>query len=144
MAASTDIVQAVEQRLGEIEAQLSSYDDLVRERERLRRALHELRTDSTAARAGATARPATGRRGPRRRGSGRRAQRGSNVAAITSFVAANPGSTAAEIAAGTGIDRSVVYSATSRLASAGRLRRAPKGDRQVGYESANGGSSSGD
>jgi hypothetical protein len=144
LAASTDIVQAVEQRLKEIEAQLGSYDDLVRERDRLRRALHELRTDSTAAaRAGSGARSAAGRRGPRRRGSGRRAQRGSNVAAITRFVAANPGSTAAEIAAGTGIDRSVVYSATSRLASAGRLRRAPKGDRQVGYEAADGGSSSG-
>jgi hypothetical protein len=140
LAASTDIVQAVEQRLKEIEAQLSSYDDLVRERDRLRRALRELRTDATAARAGAGARAATGRRAARRRGSGRRAQRGSNVAAITSFVAANPGSTAAEIAAGTGIDRSVVYSATSRLASAGRLRRAPKGDRQVGYEAADGGS----
>jgi hypothetical protein len=139
LAASTDIVQAVEQRLKEIEAQLSSYDDLVHERDRLRRALHELRTDATAARAGGAARPATGRRGPRRRGSGRRAQRGSNVSAITSYVAANPGSTAAEIAAGTGIDRSVVYSATSRLASAGRLRRAPKGDRQVGYEAGDGG-----
>jgi hypothetical protein len=143
LAASTDIVQAVEQRLKEIEAQLGSYDDLVRERDRLRRALHELRTDATAARAGSAARAATGRRGPRRRGSGRRAQRGSNVAAITSYVAANPGSTAAEIAAGTGIDRSVVYSATSRLASAGRLRRAPKGDRQVGYEAASGGANSG-
>jgi hypothetical protein len=142
LAASTDIVQAVEQRLKEIESQLSSYDDLVRERDRLRRALHELRTDATAARPGGGARAASGRRGPRRRGSGRRAQRGSNVAAITSFVAANPGSTAAEIAAGTGIDRSVVYSATSRLASAGRLRRAPKGDRQVGYEAPDGGATS--
>jgi hypothetical protein len=142
MAASTDIVQAVEQRLKEIEAQLSGYDDLVRERERLRRALHELRSDSTAARAEGGARATSGRGGPRRRGSGRRAQRGSNVAAITSYVAANPGSTAAEIAAGTGIDRSVVYSATSRLASAGRLRRAPKGDRQVGYEAATNGVSS--
>jgi len=143
MAASTDIVQAVEQRLKEIEAQLSGYDDLVRERDRLRRALHELRTDSAAARAEGGARATSGTRGPRRRGSGRRAQRGSNVAAITSYVAANPGSTAAEIAAGTGIDRSVVYSATSRLASAGRLRRAPKGDRQVGYEAATSEASSG-
>jgi hypothetical protein len=57
-----------------------------------------------------------------------------NVTTIVDYVAVHPGSTAAEIAAGTGIDRSVVYSATSRLAGAGRLRRAPKGDRQVGYE----------
>jgi hypothetical protein len=134
LAASSDIVQAVEQRLQEIESQLSSYDDLVRERDRLRRALHELRTDATVARAAGGARAATGRRATRRRASGRRAQRGSNVRAIVDYVTANPGSTAADIAAGTGIDRSVVYSATSRLASAGRLRRAPKGDRQVGYE----------
>jgi hypothetical protein len=138
LAASGDIVQAVEERLRAIETQLSSYDDLVRERDRLRRALHELRSDSSAARASAGKRAAPGRRASRRRGSGRRAQRGSNVAAIVSYVSANPGSTAADIAAGTGIDRSVVYSATSRLASAGRLRRAPKGDRQVGYEPATG------
>src|SRR4051812_29017259 len=141
LAASTDIVRAVEERLQEIESQLSSYDDLVRERDRLRRALHELRTDATAARTAGGARAAGGRRGSRR-GSGRRAQRGSNVRAIVDYVAANPGSTAAEIAAGTGIDRSVVYSATSRLAGAGRLRRAPKGDRQVGYEAADGESNS--
>jgi IclR helix-turn-helix domain len=137
LAASVDIVQAVEERLREIEAQLSTYDDLVRERDRLRRALHELRGESAAgARAAGGAAAPSGRRSSRRRGSGRRAQRGSNVAAITNYVAEHPGATAAEIAEGTGIDRSVVYSATSRLASAGRLRRAPKGDRQVGYEPA--------
>lgn len=136
MQASTDVVQVIEQRMQEVEAQLSSYDDLVRERDRLRRALQELRSDSTAARATDGARTAGGRRGARRRGSGRRAKRGSNVRAIVDYVSAKPGSTAAEIAAGTGIDRSVVYSAASRLATAGRLRRAPKGDRQVGYEPA--------
>jgi hypothetical protein len=135
LAASADIVQAVEERVREIEAQLGGYDDLVRERDRLKRALQALGSDTGAApRAGAPTRPATGRRASRRRGAGRRAKRGSNVAAIVGYVAEHPGSTAAEIAAGTGIDRSVVYSATSRLASAGRLRRAPKRDRQVGYE----------
>jgi hypothetical protein len=132
MGASTDIVKAVEQRLQEIEEQLASYDELVRERDRVRRALGELRGNSIAARPAGGGRAATGRRVALGHSSGRRAKRGSNVAAI----AAHPGSTAAEIAAGTGIDRSVVYSATSRLASAGRLRRAPKGDRQVGYEPA--------
>jgi hypothetical protein len=134
--ASTDIVKAVEQRLREIEEKLASYDELVRERDRVRRALGELLGDSTPARPAGDGHAATGRRDARRRGSGRRAKRGSNVAAIVDYVVAHPGSTAAEIAAGTGIDRSVVYSATSRLASAGRLRRAPKGDRQVGYEPA--------
>ena len=141
MRASTDVVQLVERRLQEIEQQLSSYDDLVSERERLRRALHELRTDSSVARATAGARVGSGRRASRRRGSGRRAQRGSNVRAIVDYVSTHPGSTAAEIAAGTGIDRSVVYSATSRLASAGRLQRAPKAGRQVGYEPAAAGAS---
>jgi IclR helix-turn-helix domain len=136
VAASPDIVKVIEQRLQEIEEQLASYDELVRERDRVRRALGELRADSTAPRPADDGRAATGRRVARRRGSGRRAKRGSNVTAIVGYVAAHPGSTAAEIAAGTGIDRSVVYSATSRLASAGRLRRAPKGDRQVGYEPA--------
>src|SRR4051812_50227886 len=63
LAASTDIVRAVEERLQEIESQLSSYDDLVRERDRLRRALHELRTDATAARTAGGARAAGGRGG---------------------------------------------------------------------------------
>jgi hypothetical protein len=140
LAASVDIAQAIEARLSEIESQLGGYDELVRERDRLRRALHELNDQGTPSpRAAAPPARASGRRaGARRRGSGRRAQRGSNVSAITSYVAAHPGATAAEIAEGTGIDRSVVSSATSRLASAGRLRRAPKGDRQVGYEAAGG------
>jgi hypothetical protein len=138
LAASVDITQAIEARLGEIESQLGGYDELVRERDRLRRALHELNGQSTPSPRAATApAPGDGRRsGTRRRRGARRARRGSNVAAITTYVTAHPGSTAAEIAEGTGIDRSVVYSATSRLASAGRLQRKSKGDRQVGYEPA--------
>jgi hypothetical protein len=108
VGASADIVKVVEQRLQEIEEQLASYDKLVRERDRVRRALGELRGDATAP-------------GLAGGGHGRRATRGSNVTAIPDYVAAHPGSTAAEIAAGTGIDRSVVYSASSRLASASRL-----------------------
>jgi hypothetical protein len=137
VTASTDVVQTVEQRLREVEAQLGSYDELTRERDRLQRALNELRADgnSPAARRSAK-RPAAVGTGPRRRRSARRARRGSNVEAITSYVTANPGATAAEIATGTGIDRGVVYSATSRLAGSGRLRRVSKGDRQVGYEAA--------
>ena len=127
----------------EIEAQLASYDDLVRERDSVRRALGELRGDSSAARPADGARAAGRQPGSRRRVSGRRAKRGSSVRAIVDYVSANPGSTTAEIAAGTGIDRSIVYSATSRLASDGRLRRAPKGDRQVGYEAPAGEASAG-
>jgi len=134
LAATTDVARVIEERLQEIEAQLKTYDELARERHRLQRALDALRSEpGTGARGAASPRRATRRRSAGRSG-GRRAQRGSNVAAIIGHVTANPGSTAAEIAEATGIDRGVVYSATSRLASAGRLRRVPKGDRQVGYE----------
>jgi len=138
VTASTDVVQTVEQRLREVEAQLGSYDELTRERDWLQRALNELRADGNAPARSSAKRPTAGGAGPRRRRSARRARRGSNVEAITSYVTANPGATAAEIATGTGIDRGVVYSATSRLAGSGRLRRVTKGDRQVGYELASG------
>ena len=134
MAGLTDVAQTIEQRLGEIEAQLRSYEELARERERLQRALHELRVDDGAAPRRASATPAAASRTSAPRGGGRRARRGSNVEAITGFVTAHPGATAAEIATGTGIGRGVVYSATSRLAGSGRLRRVSSGDRQVGYE----------
>jgi hypothetical protein len=133
-----DVVSVIEGRLQEIEAQLKTYDELARERDRLQRALDALRSDpGVGARGASSQRRATRRRSAGRRGA-RRAQRGSNVAAIIGHVTANPGSTAAEIAEATGIDRGVVYSATSRLATGGRLRRVPKGDRQVGYELAGG------
>jgi hypothetical protein len=132
---STDVAQTIERRLREVEAQLRGYEDLARERERLQRALHELRRDDGARPGWASTKPSAGKRptAGRRRG-GRRAGRGANVEAIIGFVTGNPGATAAEIASGTGIGRGVVYSATSRLAASGRLRRVAKGDRQVGYE----------
>jgi hypothetical protein len=133
-----DVVRVIEERLQEIEAQLKTYDELARERDRLQRALDALRSDPAVG-AGSAASPRRATRSrPRARRGARRAQRGSNVAAIIGHVTTNPGSTAAAIAEATGIDRGVVYSATSRLASAGRLRRVPKSDRQVGYELAAG------
>jgi hypothetical protein len=133
VAVSNEVIRALEQRLHEVEAQLGAYAELTDERARLERALNELQPSDGAAAQHATNRPAA-RAGTRRRRAARRARRGSNIAAIVGHVETNPGATAAEIAAGTGIDRSVVYSATSRLTSAGRLRRIPKGDREVGYE----------
>jgi DNA-binding MarR family transcriptional regulator len=129
------VAETIERRLREIEAQLDGYEELARERDRLRRALHELRSDDGArpGRASATP-PAAGRASSRRRRGGRRARRGANVEAITGYVSAHPGATAAEIAAATGIDRGTVYSATSRLAATGRLRRISRGERQVGYQ----------
>jgi hypothetical protein len=88
----------------------------------------------------APARRTQGRRAPSRPGRrtsgsnrGPRAPRGSNLEAIVSHVAANPGATAGEISTATGIARGVVYSATSRLSSSGKLEREPKPDGQVGY-----------
>jgi hypothetical protein len=74
-------VLRVEQRLQDIDRQLAGYDELARERDRVRRALRELRGDSTAVQPAGGGRAASGRRGSRRRSSGRRAKRGSNVAA---------------------------------------------------------------
>jgi hypothetical protein len=135
VAGLTDVAETIERRLREIEAQLDGYEELARERDRLRRALHELRSDDGArpGRASATP-PAAGRASSLRRRGGRRARRGANVEAITGYVSAHPGATAAEIAAATGIDRGIVYSATSRLAASGRLRRLSRGKRQVGYQ----------
>jgi hypothetical protein len=135
VAGSTDVAQTIERRLREIEAQLRSYEELARERDRLQRALRELVIDDGERPGRASAKTsAAGRASAGRRRGARRARRGSNVEAITGFVTANPGATAAEIAIGTGIRRGVVYSATSRLAGSGRLRRVAQGDRQVGYE----------
>ena len=135
MAGLTDVADTIEQRLREIEAQLDGYEELARERDRLQRALHELRSDDGARPGRAPATPqAAGRASSRRRRGGRRARHGTNVEAITGYVSAHPGATAAEIATATGIDRGTVYSATSRLAANGRLRRISRGERQVGYK----------
>jgi hypothetical protein len=121
MNAATDIARAIEQRLREVDAQLRGFDELVAERHRLNLALDELRADRATTRGAA-------------RAGARRARHGSNLQAIIAYVTGAPGSSAADIARATGIDRSVVYSATSRLTSTGRLRRVSKGKRKVGYE----------
>src|SRR3954447_8913721 len=96
VAGSTDVAQTIERRLREIEAQLRSYEELARERDRLQRALRELLIDDGARPGRASAKaPAAGRASA---GRGRGARRGSNVEAIMSFVTANPGATAAKIA----------------------------------------------
>ena len=135
--ATSQVEQLIEHRLQEIEEQLRPFVELEDERRRLRDALVALRSDSS--RASADAPPA--RRQPAGKGAtrrarsngGRRAPRGSNLTAILSHVATNPGATAGDIATATGISRGVVYSATSRLSSSGKLKRDPRPDGQVGY-----------
>ena len=123
MTATGEVAEIIERRLQEIEEQLKPFEELERERERLQQALGALRDDEPPS-----------PRGPARSSRGRkRAARGSNLAAILEHVAATPGATAGEIADATGISRGVVYSATSRLAAAGRLRREPKPDGSVAY-----------
>lgn len=133
MSAPSDVEQAIERRLHEIDEQLRPLEDLALERDRLRRALQALRPEP-----GATAAPPArgrrgGRRAGRRAGGSRRAKRGSNLSAILAHVRAHPGATAGQLAEATGIDRGVVYSAVSRLTTSGRLRREPLADGQVGY-----------
>jgi len=119
--ATGEVAEFIERRLREIEEQLKPFEELEQERRRLRQALGALRDETPAA-------PASRAR--------RRAARGSNLTAILEYVVSTPGSTAGEIADATGITRGVVYSATSRLAAAGRLRREPKPDGSVAYHPA--------
>jgi hypothetical protein len=132
--ATAQVEQLIEHRLEEIEEQLRPFAELEDERQRLRHALDALRAGPSHA-GETSARPSGRRAGRRTSGSSRaaRAPRGSNLKAIVSHVAANPGATAGEIATATGIARGVVYSATSRLSSSGKLEREPKPDGQVGY-----------
>ena len=135
---SGTVEKAIEQRLTEIEQQLRGVEDLQVERDRLTRALSELRGGATNGRRqgrrtrGASA--GTKRQGGRR--AGKRAPRGSNQQAILDYISANPGSTTPQIAEATGIARPVVYSATSRLSSAGRLRKGNGDGGAVVYEMA--------
>jgi len=136
--ATSQVEQLIEHRLQEIEEQLRPLAVLEDERRRLRDALSALRaSEGTGGQAPVQrSRPATTRRRRATASNGGRAPRGSNLAAILSHVTANPGATAGDIATATGISRGVVYSATSRLSSSGKLERVPKADGQVGYQPA--------
>ena len=125
---TAEVVKLIESRLEEIERQLQPFTELERERHKLQQALGALRDDD-----GRPAHPRGSSSARRRSRPGKRAARGSNLAAITDFVASNAGATAGEIAKATGISRGVVYSATSRLSASGKLERVPQPDGQVGY-----------
>ena len=135
-AATAEVERLIESRLREIEEQLRPFTELERERSRLQDALVVLRGGVAPAPAARDAAPSG--RAARRSRSGKRAPRGSNLRAIIAHVSAQPGATAGDIADATGISRGVVYSATSRLSSAGKLERVPKADGQVGYRPAGG------
>jgi Winged helix-turn-helix DNA-binding len=134
---ATSVEQVIEDRLQEIDSGLES---LQAERDRLTRALNELRAGGSSAGRGRRASQPTGQHGRRRRAKpsrpkqGRRAPRGSNQQAILDHVAGNPGATTPQIAQATGIDRAVVYSAVSRLTAAGRLVKTGRDDGQVAYQ----------
>lgn len=121
---ATDVVAVIEARLREIETEIAP---LEQEREQLARALRALHDDDR--------RRPSARSSPRRSTARRtkRAKHGSNVQAIVEFVRAHPGATTPQIAEGTGISRAVVYSALSRLTSAGRLAKQPRDDGSVAY-----------
>ena len=135
LGGTAEVVKLIENRLKAIDEQLRPFDELRRERDKLREALEALRGDEPPKSTARRPRRSGGRRSSR---SGKRAARGSNLTAITEYVASNAGATAGEIAEATGISRGVVYSATSRLSTSGKLERVPKPDGQVGYRSAKG------
>ena len=145
MSASTEVEQIIEARLSELEEQLRPLAELEQEKTRLERALEALREgvsrnsdvapSARAARSSRATPPAPSRRGRARRAAkrGSRAKRGSNLEAILEHVGKHPGATASELANATGISRGVVYSAVSRLAAGGRLKREQLPDGQVAY-----------
>lgn len=132
--------QLLERQLKEIDDQVAGLRELEAQRDRVARALSELRGGTGAsARSARSSRPAAKGRGSgsrsRRRSpaSSTRAPRGSNQQAIVEHVGANPGVTAGGIADATSIDRSVIYSTVSRMIAAGRLRKDPQPNGQVAY-----------
>ena len=131
---AAEIEQAIERRLERLNRRLDELRTLELERSRLEAALRELRSEPWAR--GTGAQQSTGKL-PRpaqvRDGQPARAARGANQQAILRLIAEEPGATAGRIAAATGIDRAVVYSALSRLAGAGRLHRTQLADGQVAY-----------
>lgn len=135
MTTSISVEELIESKLEEIDR---GVDVLQQERERLQRALRELRGGSPATKTTQAASETTNGRASRqrrkpKRASSRRAPRGSNQQAIVDHVSKNPGATAGTISAATGIDRTIVYSALGRLSASGKLRREQQSDRQVAY-----------
>ena len=140
MTTSISVEELIQRKLDEIDEGVGL---LELERERLQRALRELQSrDGSDTRAasraegvgGQTSRP---RRKPRGTSARRaRAPRGSNQKAILEHISQNPGATTARISEGTGIDRTIVYSALARLTTAGKIRREPLTDGQVAYQAA--------
>ncbi len=134
---ATDVVQVIKARLQEIDEQLAPLEE---EKSKLTNVLVTLDDapsgqpqPSRRPRSGAQA--AQGRRArPKRGASSKRAKHGSNVQAIVEHISSHPGATTPSIAVATGIDRAVIYSALSRLSSAGRIRKTPREDGQVAYE----------
>jgi predicted transcriptional regulator len=128
----------MEERLGEIDRELRDVRALEHEREVLQRALIEL-DDESPAQAPASSRSRSGSSDRSRRRGARRAPRGSNQQAILDHIREHPHATARTLADATGIQRSVVYSAVSRLTAAGLLAREQLPDGQVAYQLADSG-----
>jgi len=135
---SVAVRRAIEERLGEIERELRDVRALEHEREVLQRALSELAADASRGLV-LSSRSRSGSRRRARREEVRRAARGSNQQAILGHIGEHQGATARTIADATGIQRSVVYSALSRLTAAGRLVREQLPDGQVAYQLAGSG-----
>jgi predicted transcriptional regulator len=131
LASTVEVRRAIEERLGEIDRELRDVRALEHEREVLQRALSELDDESAGEARSSRARSGSGRRTQGR--GARRAPRGSNQQAILDHIREHPGATARTLADATGIQRSVVYSAVSRLTAAGQLVREQLPDGQVAY-----------
>jgi hypothetical protein len=128
-----DLRRQMQDRLKEIERQLSGHDALVREREQIQAALAQPPFADGAPRS--AARRATKRSAPRR--SDRpRAPRGANRTAILAAVSERPGVTATTIADVTKISRAVTYNTLAKLVAQGEIEKTELPGGQTGYKSA--------
>lgn len=122
----------------EIERQLETLAGLEAERETLQRFLSELPAAANPDGGSRGSSRATSGREPRKRRAQRRAaprarRRTGSQATILEHLGAHPGASAVEIAESTGLERNVIYSILSRLASRGQVERSDADDGSKRY-----------
>jgi predicted transcriptional regulator len=117
----------IDRRLGEIDAALGGWDDLVQERERLRAARAVLVGGEPAPEPSVPARSAAAQA---------RAPRGENRRRLLEAVEQRPGASVGELAQTSGLARPTAYNTLRALLERGEVQRVDLGGGQVGYRRA--------
>jgi hypothetical protein len=129
-----DLRREMQERLSDIERELSGLDGLVRERERLQAALAQ--PPFAAADRPAPAAARAPRRATARKSAKPRAPRGANLEAILKAVGDRPGVTASTIADVTKISRAVTYNTLAKLVEQSKIEKTELPGGQTGYKTA--------